>query len=446
MRILIITTHYPPDTAIAAVRPYMLAKYLNNFGHEITVLRSGFLSKSADRSYSDDCGIRVVTYLGDSPAERFERSEEAFMKIPPGKSRISFLPERIRLPIAKLYHKMMAPFDMYKRIKTRRNLYLTPLKQKVDLLKQERFDVVFSTYGDIENIYGGKYAAQRFGCKWILDFRDPVTSFAAPFTVNIIYRFIQSSAIRAADACTAVSDDLAAQLSACAAGKEVHTIYNGYEEIVDEERKVKRIVKRTVDSCLSFCFTGTLHGTIRDFSPLFEAINVLVNKGDISLDNVRFYYAGNEFQYLFSSAQKHGVESILINCGYIGRKETYALQKGVDFFLVANPNTKMAQGGLSGKFCEGIRCSTPILSIISGDVPNSELYRINERFHYGFCYEMCRREELFPQLCDYLAEAWRYKQETGKVPYNPTPDLATHFRYDTQARRLEEICKKFVKE
>ena len=44
MKILIIATYYPPDTAIAAVRPYMLAKYLTQRGHDVTVLRSGLLN------------------------------------------------------------------------------------------------------------------------------------------------------------------------------------------------------------------------------------------------------------------------------------------------------------------------------------------------------------------------------------------------------------------
>ena len=38
MRILILTTFYPPDTAVAAVRPYMLAKYLAQRGHEVTAV------------------------------------------------------------------------------------------------------------------------------------------------------------------------------------------------------------------------------------------------------------------------------------------------------------------------------------------------------------------------------------------------------------------------
>ena len=46
MNVLIIATFFPPDTAIAAVRPYLFAKYLTKMGHQVTVLRSGLLELS----------------------------------------------------------------------------------------------------------------------------------------------------------------------------------------------------------------------------------------------------------------------------------------------------------------------------------------------------------------------------------------------------------------
>ena len=42
MNILIITTFFPPDSAIAAVRPYMFAKHLSAMGENVTVMRTGF--------------------------------------------------------------------------------------------------------------------------------------------------------------------------------------------------------------------------------------------------------------------------------------------------------------------------------------------------------------------------------------------------------------------
>lgn len=194
MKILIITTCYPPDTAIAAVRPYMFAKYLKQYGHEVTVLRSGLLELSADRSFRGHEGIRVITYMGEnSPAERFERGNDDFMQYAPpsGKSRIAFVPEKIRKPLAKIYHTLVAPYDfynwMYKDYTINR---IQPLKKAVDEMRGEHFDVVFSTYGAVENIFGGAYAAEVFGARWIQDFRDPIephapNAFGLPYLKHV---------------------------------------------------------------------------------------------------------------------------------------------------------------------------------------------------------------------------------------------------------------------
>lgn len=441
MKILIITTCYPPDTAIAAVRPYMFAKYLTQFGHEVTVLRSGLLQNSADRSFAGHGDIRVITYLGDdSPAVRFEQnhSDFCFHANTSGDSRISFLPSFIRKPLAAAFHAITAPYDFKRWLKEYMVDRLVPLKQAVDKLKGEHFDVVFSTYGSLENIPGGQYAAETLGCKWVLDFRDPVTLHAINWYALPILKRIQDQGVRRADACTTVAEDLAEQISKSAGGAEIHTIYNGYEPIAEDSVPIPK----EDDRSLSFCFTGTIgHGVRRDFSPLFEALKVLSDAGKISLDNVRFDYAGNDFALLQEYARKHGVEHILRNHGYLQRQASYILQKKADFFLVANPNTKALRGALSGKFCEGIRCASPIIAIMNGNIPNSELYKINQRFHYGFCYEMCRRKELFPQFCSYLEKAYLQKRKDGTVPYSPAPEFASHFRYDSQVRKLEKILQ-----
>ena len=90
MNILVITTSYPPDTAISAVRPYMLTKYLVLHGHKVTVIRSGIINKTADNHYPAIEGVRVISFLGENcPSERFERGEPICKTAGDGKSRIA---------------------------------------------------------------------------------------------------------------------------------------------------------------------------------------------------------------------------------------------------------------------------------------------------------------------------------------------------------------------
>ena len=440
MKILIITSYYPPDTAIAAVRPYMFAKYLTQYGHDVTVLRSGLLLQSADRAFPGHEGIRVITYLGEnSPSVQFERGQADFLKnaSPSGKSRIAFLPEPLRKRIAKAYHTLLAPYRFYcwyKKVYWQNRF--VPMKAALDQMAGENFDVVFSTYGNIDNIWGGEYASKLFGAVWIQDFRDPIEPHA-PSKIGLPFlKRVQKNAVRNSDLCTAVSEDLAKHLSVQSGGKTVHTIYNGYAPFPEDPLPESASDKNS----FSLCYTGLLYGGKRDFTPVLQALQHLKEQNKIDLSHVRLHYAGNDFAYLEAIAKKLDIEEILIDHGYVSRLEAAQIQQSSDLYTVLSWNTKQEKGVLTGKFYEGIRAGKPILSIISGNVPYSELCLLNEKYHYGFCYESCRKKEQFQQLCDYLEVLYKEKMSTGKISYNPNPALITDFRYDTLAKRLEKLC------
>ena len=438
MKILILTTYYPPDTAIAAVRPYMFAKYLKQYGHDVTVLRSGLLHLNPDPNFSGHDGIRVITYLGEnSPAMCFERDPDNFLYVPTTKKRrFSFLPDSLRRATSKVYHTFAAPYLFYRRYhKVHRKGRFEPMKATLDRMKGESFDVVFSTYGALENTWGGEYASKLFGAKWIQDFRDPIDSHhASKFSLPFL-RQIQKNAVRNSDLCTAVSEDLAKHLSEQAGGTPVHTLYNGYEP--NDTDAVSAVPEK---ESLSFCYTGQLYAGLRDFSPLLKAICHLKTSGKVSLDKIRIHYAGRDYACLLQQAEKYGISEILTDHGYVSRKEAAQMQAESDVYVVLSWNTKAEKGVLTGKLYEGIRAGKPILSMVAGDVPYSELNLINNKYNSGFCYENCREEEQFQALCDYLESLYNEKIATGTIAYTPDPALETDFRYDTLTKKLETLC------
>ena len=438
MNILILTTYYPPDTAIAAVRPYMLAKYLTKRGHTVTVLRSGEFYNSASDFFDMTIPVRVISYLGpDSPAERYARGEQKEFPVIERGSRIGFLPEAIRKPISDLYNACMSPvrFRQEQRYISEK---VEKMKTVLDTMAGEHFDMVFSTFGQQENIAGGQYAAKLFGCKLIQDFRDQLA--IRPFFTGRQYRYlkrIQDAAIKNADGMTTVSEgsrrELMEGLGECTPNI---TLYNGYEPMEQLESD---------DACeagiLSFCYTGILYGEHRDFTPLIGALRRLADEGRIDPAKIKLHYAGSDFGILQNIAQKLGMESILINHGYVSRAEAMRLQCISDIFLVLSWNLRDSQGILTGKFYEGIRAKKPILSLVSGDLAGSELDYLNEKFDYGFCYEQARADERLPALCDFLEKAYREKMETGAVQHKPNPELEETFRYDNIAKQLEAFMR-----
>jgi hypothetical protein len=346
----------------------MFAKYLKAMGHDVTVIRSGEFSKKPDDSLTyDDMGISVYSFLGsNSPAEKYARGELA-RNANEHRSRIWFLPYRLRKNVSRIYRFVESPIRFVRRINDAKRKFQLQ-KVLIDHLRPEQFDVVFSSYGELENIFAGKYAAKIFECKLVLDFRDLIAQHSAcSFLEYRLLRLVQRKAVQSSDVCTAVSRGLAAELSTQAKGKKVITLYNGYEEL-----KTFEVSHIDVD-ILSFCYTGGLYAGKRDASALFEAIGLLEQRKEIQLDKIRFNYAGNDFEELRRQAVKYGVERILVDHGYIDRKHVSELQRQDDFFVVLSWNTIKEQGILTGKLYEALRAKKPISALVSGTEPNSEI-------------------------------------------------------------------------
>lgn len=437
MNILIITTYFPPDTAIASVRPYMFAKYLTQVGHKVTVLRSGMLTCTADDTMSyENLGIRVISYMGrDSASERFSRGEKVETQFSRTHNPFDILPYSVRKLANNAFETMKS---MMVGLKVQRaKMRLAMQKSCIDAMQGEHFDVVFATYGQLENAYAGKYAAEKFGCKWILDFRDPIAQRnSCNYLTYLCWKRIQKKAVLSADVCTAVSDGIAQKVGANT-NKKVFTLYNGY----DSELHVAQ--EPTGDRVLRFAYTGVMYKD-RSAAPLFRAIKQLSAEGKINTDKICFEYAGPHFEQLLCQAKEHGVEKILVNHGFVGREEAAEIQSRSDIFLVLTWNTKYDKGVLPGKFYEGIRARKPILVLVSGNVPGSELSALNRKYLYGFCFEECTGEAEFESLSQWLLEAYRQKSSGSAVVYAQKETLAEDFAYRKLTQRLADIMQELV--
>lgn len=433
MNILIICSYYPPDAGIAAVRPYMFSKYLAQKGHNITVLCPGGSERNDDKLLKcQDLGIQIRHYLQNGNTNAAVSLSRPDL-MGQGPKKLSFLPEFIRRPLKKVYHIVDKPVKIirpYMASKERLGL----LKACIDELESQNFDIVFATYAELENIFAGKYAAEKLKCKWVMDFRDPVAQRRVHGWLRYpILRKLEKDTILSADVCTAVSHGVANLMTAGTSGNVI-TLYNGYDASENQEQKVER------DDVLRFVYTGTIYYGEQSCAMLFRVIRHLQEVAKLDIRKVRLEYAGPHFKMLVDEASEYGLESILVNHGYIDRKAVIDLQKQCDVYLVLSWNTKDSQGVITGKFYEGIRAHKPILALVTGAEPNSELFAMNERYHYGFCHEESAGENGFEQLCRWVETAYRNRQKKEPVPYCPEKSLYEDFRYDNLADKLEEIC------
>lgn len=446
MRFLIICSFYPPDTAIAAVRPYMLAKHLSLQGHEVTVLRSGEFNHLPDSSYEMLENVEVISYLGnDSDAERYKRGEELAVSKKTqakskSKSKYSWLPPFLYKLLSRIYLLLISPSNDRKQIK-KANAHFEIQQRSIDELynKGYSFDCVFSTYSTLENIFAGEYAAGKFSAKWIQDFRDPVTQYNRPgsFWWNIKAKKIQKHALATADMCTAVSEGLAETLSLCLPGVKVEVLYNGYDE--DPEDCISEVRKEQ----LVLCYTGQVYGTRSEaLELLLKHLCNLISENMISADSLRFVYAGNDSMKVKTLFEKYNLNSILEDHGYVTRSDALSLQREADVFVVLSWNTDKMQGVLTGKFYEGMKSNKPIISVVVGNRPDSELLIINNRYKYGFCLEEKSDRQQGKQFEDYLCELYHEKMNNGCLSYRTPDELKGVFRYDRIAARLISLSER----
>lgn len=435
MRILIVTTYYPPDTAIAAIRPYEFAKYLSMLGHSVTVIRPGFFRlKPNDRFVSDN--IRILSYLGkDCDAEKYNRGEYVYKQ---DNIRFSFLNGIARDAVATI----LQPYLSNRHLNQAKS-YFEKAKECLKKLSSEHFDIVFSTYGDLENVYIGQYAAKLFSAKLIQDFRDPMLrrSNITYWSWNRKTKLLEKDAIQTADLCTTVSDGLTSKYHEIVPDQRILTLYNGYDYDDSGDSPVE-----TDQSIFSICYTGSADHpmTRKAMASFVKALNLFIDKCKIPHNKIRFIYAGSSYKDVIGLFSKYSIEDIVDNRGYVSHDEVNRIQNSSDLFLVLSWNTLQYTGVLTGKFFEGIRAKKPILSVISGDLPNSELKLINDKYHYGFCYENCNESIRISDLIKYLRGLYTEKMKTGHISYSPSDELSNKFHYKTISSELELICKNLI--
>lgn len=444
MNILIITTFFPPDSTIASVRPYLFAKHLSEAGEKVTVLRTGFFDMPPYDEYTDFSGFEVISALGGScDAEKFRRGEYEGFRAEP-KRKLSSLPRRVRLPIKAVRDGMVILRGKPPRCIRMSGTMLKYQKRAIDRLygSGRHYDVVFATCGDCENIYAGRYAAEKFGAKWIMDFRDPMIKLGGQYDDFWWNKFAKDAtvlALKRADAVTAVSEGLAEDLRRVCHTDKIEVLYNGFDDCSDMPSAV------TESGVLSFCYTGRLYDdsipVLKDFA---SALANLISKGAVDRDKVRYFYAGSSSDDAKKIFGKEGISDVLVDCGYLSKSETLELQISTDVFTVIAWNTPVIKGVLTGKFYEGIHVRKPILSLVSGKEPKSELFELQKKYGYGFCYEQCSRKTSLKELEAFIERLYAEKIANGEIAYRPSQELYNTFCYSALSRKLSGIMTKLT--
>ena len=128
----------------------------------------------------------------------------------------------------------------------------------------------------------------------------------------------------------------------------------------------------------------------------------------------------------------------------MSRDEALRIQLESDIYTVLSWNTKKDRGIMTGKFYEGIKAGKPIIAVVSGDTPNSELWQLQKKYNYGCCCEICTKQAGAKELERFILNAYNEKMKNSRLSYRPSKELYDAFCYTTIAHQLNDIMHKLV--
>ena len=355
MKILIVSTFFPPENSIASFRPYSWAKWWSKAGHKVTVLTTEKEVSSNDL-HKDLSGFNII----ELPLPHFFRKnrsvsnenhvieQKVLQTIPENKNFI----KRILL----WYMKKTGCFNS--RFPSLTDFWAINARKAVNPFD---YDAVISTGGPYSVHFVADYLKKKnTELIWCVDWRDYWT-LSAECHGSILFRWWEKlkdkSFLNHANFVTTVSDQFRDNFQFLTQTK-VYTIYNGYDP--DDFNIIEPYIRG--NEKLLIVYAGTIYDAIQDPSPLFRAISELKREGKIVVGDVKVFFCGSCSQ-IISKVIKFDISEFVSYLGTLSHEQAVSLEKAADVVLFLGHEAPEARGVLTGKLYEYLYCTKEIWAI-----------------------------------------------------------------------------------
>ena len=421
-KVLIVSDFFFPAANIAAVRPSKIAKRLTADGYCVDVFTRYPIGEGAGE-YCNKC----FSFQSGSALNVMKKESN-----------------RKKTGIKKLLFENFSLF--YKGLFKIKNTVETNRKNKQMLNafkafvaeNPQEYDAVFTTFGPVGSLLCGLYYKKKFPqVKWICDFRDPaVVSQCGPLK-NFFRRLKEQKSCKLADEIVTVSNGYKKRICGDKYTEKRHMIPNGY----DRADMVYSGEKAEASDKLSLAYVGIFYGFMRDLRPVFRAIKELVDEGLADKDKICINYAGSDNRTILAQAEECSVKDFIVTHGVLAREDCLKLQFGSDILLLSTWNTEKECGVFPGKLLEYMLIGKPIVTTVTGDVPDSEVAQVVREGNLGIVYEEVNGKEDFAKLKEYILTQYNYKVNGKELPFNPEQSVLDRYNYDTIIKRIEALIE-----
>lgn len=335
-RLLLIAYHFPPEPASGALRPGYLAKYLPEFGWDVTVL------------------TRRLPLLRAQPVieanvwgERFEHSVRQRLGVNGSTGRVS--------PFRRLLRHMKESLFFPDRTAG----WIVPaVRSARKAAPGGGFDAVLSTAMPASAHVAGGAIAALYRLPWIADYRDLwFGNPTAPQRSRLrrsFERHLERALMSRVSAIVTVSQPLADRLAALHR-TNVAVIPNAFDPA--DWKEIEALQPRAFE----LCFTGSMYDGARTPALLFEALAALRDQGDPA-GEARVHFYGPNSAHIGDLAQRYCIQANVVLHGTVPRSQALRAQRSASDLLIFLNMDRSTRHELGSKIFEYAGAQRPILA------------------------------------------------------------------------------------
>lgn len=430
-RVLIVSYFFAPDNEVAAIRATKLAKYLHlQCGYEVDVITADRERLLQDKFLKQD--LKYINKVIKVSAPNLSSTIKRLFRIKDAGNRSSV--ENSNVSLFKKVKSFLIHILKYIIFLVDDRSYFRQTVKRLRNIELDQYNVIITSYGPHSSHYIGRYVKKKNpDIFWVADFRDPPYRRLERQSIFTLYNINFAKKICAnANVITGVSQGTLDGLYFDKFEK-LRVVTNGYdkEDIIN--------IKGASQKKFTLTYTGTLYNGKSDVTPVFRAIRECLDEGLMDLEKVQIVYAGRSQNQFLYQIEQYALLPCFQAKGLLSRDESLQLQMESSILLMAVWNDPDNTGVISGKFFEYLMLEKPIVCMVSGSLPNSELSKMFALAKVGFCYEEALAEAQYRELKLYLINQYNRVCSGEALYFEPNQSYIDEFSYLNIAKRLERL-------
>jgi len=401
-KVLIITYAWPPKGGVGVMRVLKFAKYLPQFGWMPSIITTDENAPGSPYR-GEDIGINLAAYRVIRT-----RYKSLFLK----------LPDRLR--------KVILMPDIH------RGWFDSAYETAVSLLKEEKFDAIFSTSPPEISHLIARALKKRFGIPWIADLRDLWSD--DHFERESFLRHgpslkMEKEVLNDADSIVTVSKPWADKLAKTSGVTKINVITNGFDEEDFHDIPLRHSQQFTM------AYTGKLHEEMQDPEMFFKTLSDCIQEGLIEKSgiDIKFYTIGFRKARIKELAKKYFLDDVVDEYPAVQYKESLRIQRESTLLLFFQ--WKGERGWYSAKLFEYIGSGKPIFAVSERDSVSGNLIK---ELNAGFV-STCSKE-----LKQLLLACYKCYREKGYVSLETSKEKIQLYTRKNLTRLLANILDGLV--